>query len=45
MKWIEVKMRELGVSSHPHYKLSFMLDHLAMITVQHPKYGTCGGRR
>ncbi|PRW57513.1 Ubiquitin-like domain-containing CTD phosphatase [Chlorella sorokiniana] len=39
MKWVEVKMRELGVSTHPDYKLSFMLDHLAMITVQHPKYG------
>ena len=42
MKWVEVKMRELGVSTHPDYKLAFMLDHLAMITVQHPKYGACG---
>lgn len=25
MKWVEVKMRELGVSCHPDYKLSFML--------------------
>ncbi|KAL4857255.1 Ubiquitin-like domain-containing CTD phosphatase 1 [Chlorella vulgaris] len=39
MKWVEVKMRELGVSTHPDYKLAFMLDHRAMLTVQHPKYG------
>ncbi|EFN54831.1 hypothetical protein CHLNCDRAFT_134850 [Chlorella variabilis] len=39
MKWVEVKMRELGVSTHPDYKLTCMLDHRAMLTVQHPKYG------
>ena len=39
MKWIEVKMRELGVSTHPAYKLTFMLDHMAMVTVNHAKHG------
>ncbi|PIK60149.1 putative ubiquitin-like domain-containing CTD phosphatase 1 isoform X1 [Apostichopus japonicus] len=39
MKWIEVKMRELGVSSHTDYKITFMVDSGACITVQTPKYG------
>ena len=39
MKWVEVKMRELGVTTHPDYKVSFMLDHRAMITVQTERYG------
>ena len=32
-------MRELGVLGHAEYKVSFMLDHRAMITVQTEKYG------
>lgn len=40
MKWIEVKMRELGVTSNPNYKIAFFLDNLAMITVTTAKYGT-----
>ena len=39
MKWIEVKMKELGVSSHSAYKLCFMMDSSAMISVHTPKYG------
>ena len=39
MKWIEVKMKELGVSTHTQYKLCFMLDSLAMISIHTPKYG------
>ena len=39
MKWIEVKMKELGVSTHTQYKLCFMLDSSAMISVHTPKYG------
>ena len=39
MKWIKAKMEELGVSSNTNYKLTFMLDDLAMITVHTPKYG------
>ena len=36
---LQVKMRELGVSTHQDYKLTCMLDHKAMITVQTEKYG------
>jgi len=39
MKWIEVKMRELGVLSNPNYKIAFMLDSKAMITVFTEQYG------
>ncbi|KAJ9524545.1 hypothetical protein QJQ45_024127 [Haematococcus lacustris] len=39
MKWVEVKMKELGVSTHPAYKLVCMLDHSAMLTVSTEKYG------
>ncbi|KAG2244953.1 hypothetical protein Bca52824_093223 [Brassica carinata] len=34
MKWIELKMGELGVLNNPNYKITALLDHLAMITVQ-----------
>ncbi|KAL4707049.1 hypothetical protein ACJJTC_014328 [Scirpophaga incertulas] len=40
MKWIEEKMRLLGVSTHSDYKIMFYLDYLAMITVHTAKYGT-----
>ena len=39
MKWIQAKMEELGVSNNQNYKLLFMLDSLAMITVHTEKYG------
>lgn len=39
MKWIEEKMKLLGVSSNPNYKIAFYLDSLAMISVHTPKYG------
>lgn len=39
MKWVEVKMQQLGVLGNPDYKITFMLDHKAMITVQTEKYG------
>jgi len=39
MKWIQEKMKLLGVDSHPDYKIVFYLDYLAMITVQTQKYG------
>jgi len=38
-KWIEAKMKELGVTTNADYKLCMMLDDLAMITVDTPKYG------
>ncbi|GLT86291.1 hypothetical protein SLE2022_044370 [Rubroshorea leprosula] len=34
MKWIELKMGQLGVLNSPNYKITALLDHLAMITVQ-----------
>ncbi|KAL9246137.1 hypothetical protein vseg_019710 [Gypsophila vaccaria] len=34
MKWVELKMGQLGVLSNPNYKITALLDHLAMITVQ-----------
>ena len=39
MKWIKAKMEELGVMKNAHYKLCFMMDSLAMITVDTPNYG------
>ncbi len=39
MKWIEVKMKELGVLNNPNYKLLQLVDHGAMITVHTEKYG------
>lgn len=39
MKWVEAKMKELSVLGNPNYKIMFMMDSLAMITVDHPKYG------
>lgn len=39
MKWIEEKMKLLGVSSHSAYKIAFYLDSLAMISVHIPAYG------
>jgi len=38
-KWIEAKMKELGVTSNADYRLCMMLDDLAMITVDTPTYG------
>ena len=32
-------MRELGVLSHPEYKVTCMLDHSAMVTVSMERYG------
>ncbi|XP_066586728.1 ubiquitin-like domain-containing CTD phosphatase 1 [Prorops nasuta] len=42
MRWINEKMKLLGVSSHPDYKIAFHLDALAMISVHTPKYGVVG---
>ena len=39
MKWIEVKMRELGVLSNPNYRVMQLVDAGAMISVQMEKYG------
>jgi len=39
MKWIEEKMKLLGCTTNPNYKLAFYLDSRAMISVQTEKYG------
>lgn len=39
MSWIELKMRELGVTSNPAYSICCFMDRSAMIQVEAPKYG------
>ncbi|GAV61201.1 ubiquitin domain-containing protein/NIF domain-containing protein [Cephalotus follicularis] len=39
MKWVELKMEELGVLNNSNYKITALLDHLAMITVQSDFHG------
>lgn len=39
MKWIDEKMKLLGVANHADYKILFYLDSYAMISVHTPKYG------
>ncbi|KAL1450190.1 hypothetical protein WDU94_002637 [Cyamophila willieti] len=39
MKWIEEKMKLLGVTVNPNYKIVFYVDCSAMISVHLPKYG------
>lgn len=39
MRYIEVKMNELRVSTNPNYKIIFYLDSGAMISVDSQKYG------
>ena len=39
MKWIDEKMKLLGCTTNPNYKLAFYLDSRAMISVQTEKYG------
>lgn len=40
MKWVELKMNQLGVLNNPNYKITALLDHMAMITVQSDHHGT-----
>ena len=39
LKWIELKMTELGVLTHNDYKIVGLIDSSAMITVETAKYG------
>ncbi|MCO5614231.1 hypothetical protein L7F22_068511 [Adiantum nelumboides] len=39
MKWVEVKMKELGVLNNPNYKITALLDLMAMISVQSQSHG------
>jgi hypothetical protein len=38
MKWVQLKMEQLGVLGNPNYKITALMDHLAMITVQSDKF-------
>ncbi|PNT73289.1 hypothetical protein BRADI_2g56587v3 [Brachypodium distachyon] len=38
MKWVQLKMEQLGVLSNPGYKITALLDHMGMITVQSEKH-------
>lgn len=40
MKWVELKMGQLGVLDNPNYKITALLDHSAMITVHSDARGT-----
>ena len=40
MKWVGLKMGQLGVLDNPNYKITVLLDHLTMITVQSDSHGT-----
>lgn len=39
MKWMKVKMEALGVLNNDKFKVTFMLDYRAMLTVHNAKYG------
>ena len=45
MKWIQVKMDQLGVSGNLNYKIAFMLDSKAMISVFAEQYGVVEVRK
>ncbi|XP_068658683.1 ubiquitin-like domain-containing CTD phosphatase isoform X2 [Aristolochia californica] len=34
MRWVELKMGQLGFLNNPNYKITALLDHQAMISVQ-----------
>jgi ubiquitin-like domain-containing CTD phosphatase 1 len=40
MKWVELKMKELGVTDSPNFKIVTLVDSSAMITVTDEKHGT-----
>ena len=35
----QVKMRELGVTTHADYRVALLMDHKSMVTVRTDKYG------
>ncbi|KAJ7002640.1 hypothetical protein D5086_006004 [Populus alba] len=39
MKWVELKMGQLGVVDNPNYKITALLNHSVMITVQSDSCG------
>lgn len=39
MKWIDVKLKELGIFSNPSYKVTLTMDYTAMVTIATPGKG------
>lgn len=39
MKWMNVKMRALGVLTHSDFKIAFMMDYKSMLTLHTERYG------
>eukprot|EP00892_Ulva_mutabilis_P009467 jgi/Ulvmu1/6893/UM031_0099.1 len=39
MKWMNVKMKALGVLTHTDFKIAFMLDYKSMLTLHTERYG------
>ena len=51
LKWMNVKMKALGVLTHSDFKITFMMDYKSMLTLHTERYGvhaagclTCAGR-
>ena len=40
MRWIEIKLRELGISNNPEYKISMLMDGTCMVAVNSSRKGT-----
>ena len=40
MRWIEIKLRELGISNTPEYKISMLMDGTCMVAVNSSRKGT-----
>lgn len=39
MKWIDVKLKELGIFSNPNYKVTLTMDYTSMVTIATPGKG------
>uniref|UniRef100_A0A7N0TYQ4 protein-serine/threonine phosphatase n=1 Tax=Kalanchoe fedtschenkoi TaxID=63787 RepID=A0A7N0TYQ4_KALFE len=39
LKWVQLKMDQLGVLSNPNYKITALMDHMAMITIHSDSRG------
>ena len=39
MKWMNVKMKALGVLTHTDFKITFMMDYKSMLTLHTQRYG------
>ncbi|KAL9669718.1 hypothetical protein QQ045_007266 [Rhodiola kirilowii] len=39
LKWVQLKMEQLGVLNNPNYKITALMDHMAMITIHSESRG------